>query len=128
MAANGPVYRCCVGMWWGGPIEWFAIGQLLGITWSDAGMVRAGLFQCDTLLVGAVPVPAGMGTQEAGKMALATALGLAPQMGVAMSLIRRGREMLRVITAVVLALMEARGRRSAYPPGSNRLAQTSEPS
>jgi hypothetical protein len=102
-------YGLYVGAWWAAALEWFATAKVLGIAWQGPGMTGAGLFQCATLLVGAIPVPAGVGTQETGKMALATVLGLAPQAGVAMSLVRRARDLIMVCSGLIIGLAEARG-------------------
>jgi hypothetical protein len=112
-------YGLYIGTWWAAALEWFAAAKVLGIAWPGPGMTGAGLFQCVTLLVGAIPVPAGVGTQETGKMALATVLGLAPQAGVAISLVRRAREMLMVLSALILGLAEARRGTRPRPAGLN---------
>jgi len=100
-------YACYLGMWFAASLEWLAIARVLGTSAEGLSLTGAGMFECATIIVAAaVPVPAGMGTQEAGKAAIAVMLGMAPPVGVAMSLIRRGREILMVIAGVVLGLLE----------------------
>jgi hypothetical protein len=100
-------YACYTGMWWAAAFEWLAIAEVLGFGWRELGVLGAGTFECTTLIVGVVPVPAGMGTQEAGKAAIAGLLALAPQTGIAMSLVRRGREILMVLAGFVIGLAGA---------------------
>jgi hypothetical protein len=96
-------------MWWAAALEWLAIAEVLGIGWQELGVMGAGIFECVSIIVGAVIlVPAGMGAQEAGKLAIAQVVGLAPQMGLAMSLVRRAREILMVLAGVILGLVEWR--------------------
>lgn len=100
-------YACYLGMWFAASLEWLAIARILGPGADGLTLTGAGMFECATIIVAAaVPVPAGMGTQEAGKAAVAAMLGLGPHAGVAMSLIRRGREILMVIAGVLLGLFE----------------------
>ncbi len=98
-------YALYIGMWWAASIEWAAIARVLDIGGS-LGLAGGGLFECATIIVAVVPVPAGMGTQEAGKMALAELLGLAAGVGLAMSLVRRAREMLMLAAGAALGLLE----------------------
>ncbi|MFQ5353580.1 MAG: lysylphosphatidylglycerol synthase transmembrane domain-containing protein [Thermodesulfobacteriota bacterium] len=96
---------CYTGMWFAAALEWMAISHVIGAGGQTLGLTGAGLFECATIIVAAlIPVPAGMGTQETGKAAVAMLLGLPPHSGVAMSLIRRGRELLMILTGVALAL------------------------
>jgi len=98
-------YGCYIGMWASAALEWVAISHVIGTGGQGLGLIGAGLFECATIIVAAaVPVPAGMGTQETGKAAIAVLLGLPPQAGLAMSLVRRGREILMVMTGAALAL------------------------
>jgi hypothetical protein len=102
-------YACYVGMWWAAALEWLAIAKVLGIGWQELGVMGAGIFECVSIIVGAVIlVPAGMGAQEAGKLGIAQVVGLAPQMGLAMSLVRRAREILMVLAGIILGLVEWR--------------------
>ncbi len=102
-------YGCYLGMWVAASLEWVAISHVIGRGAHGLGLTGAGLFECATIIVAAaVPVPAGMGTQETGKAAVAVLLGLPPQAGLAMSLVRRGREVLMVVTGAALALMSAK--------------------
>ncbi|MFQ5428203.1 MAG: lysylphosphatidylglycerol synthase transmembrane domain-containing protein [Thermodesulfobacteriota bacterium] len=98
-------YLCYMGMWFAAALEWMAISHVMGSEGHTLGIIGAGLFECATIIVAAlIPVPAGMGTQETGKAAVALLLGLPPHSGVTMSLIRRGREALMVLTGAALAL------------------------
>jgi len=98
-------YACYIGMWVAASTEWIAISRVIGGGGTGLGLIGAGLFECATIIVAAaLPVPAGMGTQETGKAAVAVLLGLPPQAGLAMSLVRRGREILMVVTGIALAL------------------------
>ncbi len=100
-------YACYIGMWFAAALEWMAISHVIGTHGVGLGITGAGLFECATIIVAAVvPVPAGMGTQETGKAAMAVLIGLGPQTGLAMSLIRRGRELLMILTGAGLAVME----------------------
>jgi hypothetical protein len=102
-------YGLYIGMWAAAAAEWIMVAMVLGIDWHRVGLTGAGLIECASLIVGAViPVPAGVGTQEAGKVFIAGVLGLSPQTGLAMSLIRRGREILMVLLGVALAAFEGR--------------------
>lgn len=103
-------YACYIGMWFAASLEWVAISHVIGTGGIAFGLTGAGLFECATIIVAAViPVPAGMGTQETGKAAIAVLLGLSPQVGLAMSFIRRGREFLMILTGMGLALLEKKG-------------------
>ncbi len=103
-------YACYIGMWFAAALEWVAISHVVSIYGHNIGIIRGGLFECATILVAAVvPVPAGMGTQETGKAAVAVLLGLPPHTGLAMSLIRRAREVLMILTGAAMAI---RGKRS----------------
>ncbi len=98
-------YACYMGMWFAASLEWVAISHVVGRGSYGLGLMGAGLFECATIIVAAaLPVPAGMGTQETGKAAVAVLLGMPPQAGLAMSLIRRGRELLMVLTGAGLAI------------------------
>ena len=102
-------YACYIGMWCASAMEWLAIAEVLGIGWQELGIAGAGMFECASLIISAlIPVPAGVGTQEAGKMAIATVVGFTPQVGIAMSLIRRAREILMVLAGVTLGFVEWR--------------------
>jgi len=102
-------YACYIGMWYVASLEWLAIAEVLGYDWQQLGLAGAGMFECTSLLVAAViPVPAGVGTQEAGKVAIAGIVGLGPQMALAMSLVRRAREILMVLAGVILGVLEWR--------------------
>jgi len=99
-------YACYIGMWFTAALEWVAISHVIGMGGLGLGITGAGLFECATIIVAAViPVPAGMGTQETGKAAVAVLMGLSPQTGLAMSFIRRGREALMILSGVILALI-----------------------
>ncbi len=99
-------YACYMGMWFTAALEWMAISHVIGTNGVDLGITGAGLFECATIIVAAIiPVPAGMGTQETGKAAIAVLMGMGPETGFAMSLIRRGRELLMILTGVMLALI-----------------------
>ncbi len=98
-------YACYTGMWFAAALEWMAISHVINTGRGGLGLIEAGLFECATIIVAAlVPVPAGMGTQETGKAAIAVLLGMPPHTGLAMSLIRRAREALMILTGAVLAL------------------------
>lgn len=115
-ARAAAAYCCYMGMWAAAALEWLAISWVVGTGAGPGGagglgLVGAGLFECATILVaGAFPIPAGVGTQEAGKMAVAVALGMAPETGVAMSFIRRAREAVMILAGVMLGLVESRAR------------------
>lgn len=103
------VYVLYIAMWWAAAAEWLAISMVVGV--EGFGMTGGGVFECAQIIVaGAVPVPAGVGTQEAGKTAAAVLMGLDPATGVAMSLVRRGREALMVAVAGALGVIIGRGR------------------
>lgn len=103
-------YACYIAMWWMAALEWAAIALVLGAG-DNVGLIGGGVFECATILVNAsVPVPAGVGTQEAGRTVVAGALGMALSTGVAMSLVRRAREMLMVGFAMVLGLLRWGGK------------------
>lgn len=105
-------FICYVGMWASACLEWLAIALLLGLPWRNIGLIGAGLFECVSIIVGGVmPVPAGVGTQEAGKVALAHLLGLEPGVGLAMSLIRRAREICMIATGLIFGLIISRDQR-----------------
>jgi|GEM_PF-3915197 len=112
-ARSALAFICYVGMWASAGLEWLAIALLLGIPWQNLGLIGAGLFECTSIIVsGVMPVPAGVGTQEAGKVALTHVLGLEPGVGLAMSLIRRAREICMVCTGFVLGIIISRNRTS----------------
>ncbi|MFQ5464426.1 MAG: lysylphosphatidylglycerol synthase transmembrane domain-containing protein [Thermodesulfobacteriota bacterium] len=102
-------YGCYIGMWAAATVEWYAIFKVVGTGGGGLGLAGAGLFECATILVaGVVPMPAGLGTQEAGKTAVAVALGLPPETGLAMSLVRRAREAVMITAAVAAGAVELR--------------------
>lgn len=86
--------------WTTGTLEvWLAL-RFIG---HPVGLVEAYILQSLTRMVrsAAFPVPGGLGVQEAGLMVLAGLLGLNPEIGLALSLIKRVRELVLGVPGLI---------------------------
>jgi uncharacterized membrane protein YbhN (UPF0104 family) len=95
--------------WLASAAEVWVVLRLLdtSVSWRDA-LIIEGLAQ--PIRATAIVVPGALGTQEGGGVALCSWLGIPPAIGLALWLVRRGRETL--FDAVGLLYLAARGSRS----------------
>jgi uncharacterized protein (TIRG00374 family) len=103
------------GGWLMGSLEVYLILHFMGISVS---LVTALVIEAFAAAIrsAAFLVPAALGAQEGGTMAIFAALGLGAGVGLSVSLVRRGRELIWVAVGLV-ALVVFRGYRSAVGSG-----------
>jgi putative membrane protein len=92
--------------------ETWLIMRFLGapVSWSEALILES---LSTAVRNAAFPVPAGLGAQEAGLLLLGGALGIAPPLCLALSLAKRGRELIVGLPALATwAWLEGRSTRS----------------
>ena len=105
--------------WLGGVVEIYAMASVLGqpVSWGQALIIES-LGQA--IRSAAFFVPAGLGVQEGSLLLLARELGLSPGTGLALSLVKRVRELVLGIPGLLAWHAIERGRWSRFNAAASR--------